>query len=160
MAARPQLPGMRWFLWLRVAPLRLGVLTGIYLSCVFVGWLIVANRVPALWPFAGVRNAATGIIMLLVLGIPVIRFRQEPGRLFLAGLVAWTLLTMTYLAAELHYTLLESRVGAFHIFVLGVVSYGIVAVSDWVFLMCAGCRHQYVGRSRESASSAGRHGTH
>jgi hypothetical protein len=44
MAARPQLPGMRWFLWLRIAALRIGILTGIYLSCVFVAWLMVANR--------------------------------------------------------------------------------------------------------------------
>jgi hypothetical protein len=151
---------MRWFLWLRIAPLRIGVLTGIYLSCVFVGWLIVANHIPALEPFAGVRNAVAVIIMLLVLGVPVIRFRHKPGRLFLAGLVAWTLLTMTYLAAELYFTLLESRMGALHIFVLGAFSYGFVAVFDWVFLICAGVRHQHLGRSREGASSAGRHGTH
>jgi hypothetical protein len=159
MAARPQLPGMRWFLWLRIASLRIGILTGIYLSCVFVAWLIVANRLPALVPFAEVRNLVAGAILVMVLGIPVLRFRQRPGRLFVAGLTAWTLLTITYVAAEMHFTLLESRMGAFHVFVLGAVSYGFVAVFDWVFLMCAGVRHEHIVHSREITASAGRHRT-
>jgi hypothetical protein len=160
MAARSQLPGMRWFLWLRIASLRIGTLTGIYLSCVFVAWLIVANRIPALEPFAEARNLVGGALLVTVLAIPALRFRQEPGRLFVAGLTAWTLLTLAYMAAEIHFTLLESRMGAFHVFVLGTVSYGFVAVLDWVFLICAGVRHQHMAQSRETASSAGRHRTH
>ena len=79
MAARPQLPGMRWYLWLRIASLRTGVLTGIYLSCVFVAWLEVANRVAELEPYAEVRNLIAGAILVMVLGIPVLRFRHRPG---------------------------------------------------------------------------------
>ena len=60
----------------------------------------------------------------------------------------------------MHFTLLESRMGAFHVFMLGAVSYGFVAVLDWVFLMCAGVRHQHMVQSRETAASAGRHRTH
>jgi hypothetical protein len=160
MATRPQLPGMQWFLWLRIASLRIGVLTGIYLSCVFVAWLEVANRVPALWSFAELRNLVAGAILIVVLGIPVLRFLHRPGRLFVAGLTAWTLLTVTYLVAEVHFTLLESRMGALHVFVLGAVSYGFVAVLDWVFLMCAGVRHQHMVQSRETPASTGRHHTH
>jgi hypothetical protein len=160
MAARPQLPGMRWFLWLRIASLRIGTLTGIYLSCVFLAWLIVANRIPALEPFAEARNLVGGALLVTVLAIPALRFRQDPGRLFVAGLTAWTLLTLAYVAAELHFTLLESRMGAFHVFVLGAVSYGFVAVLDWVFLICAGVRHQHMVQSRETTSSASRHSTH
>ena len=119
MLARYQLPGVRWFLWLRIASLRTGVLTGIYLSCVFVAWLEVANRVAALERFAELRNLVAGAILILVLGIPVLRFRRRPGRLFVAGLTGWTLLTMTYLVAQLHFTLLESRMGTLHVFVLG-----------------------------------------
>jgi hypothetical protein len=70
------------------------------------------------------------------------------------------LLTMTYLAAEMHFTLLESRMGALHVFVLGAVSYGFVAVLDWVLLMCAGVRHEHIVQSRETTASAGRHRTH
>jgi hypothetical protein len=160
MAARPQLPGMRWFLWLRIASLRIGVLTGIYLSCVFVAWLEVANRVPALWRFAELRNLVAGAILIGVLGIPVLRFLHRPGRLLVAGLTAWTLLTVTYLVVEINFTLLESRMGALHVFVLGAVSYGFVAVLDWVFLMCAGVRHQHIVQSRETPASTARHHTH
>jgi hypothetical protein len=160
MAARSQIPGMRWFLWLRIASLRTGILTGIYLSCVFVAWLEVANRVAELEPYAELRNLVAGAILIVILGIPVLRFRHRPGRLFVAGLTAWTLLTMTYLAAEMHFMLLKTRMGAFHVFMLGAVSYGFVAVLDWVFLMCAGARHEHIVQSRETAASAGRHRTH
>jgi hypothetical protein len=163
MAARPQLPGMRWFMWLRIASLRTGILTGIYLSCVFVAWLVVANRFARLEPFAELRNLVAGALLIMILGIPVLRFRHRPGKLFIAGLTAWTLLTMTYIAAEIHFTLLESRMGALHVFVLGAVSYGFVAVLDWVFLMCAGVRHQHMAhmaQSREITAAAGRHRTH
>jgi hypothetical protein len=160
MTARPQLPGMRWFLWLRITALRTGVLTGIYLSCVFVAWLEVANRVAELERFAELRNLLAGATLIMVLGIPVLRFRRRPGRLIVAGLTAWTFLTMTYLAAEIRFTLLESRMGALHVFVLGAVSYGFVAVLDWVFLMFAAVRHQHMVQSRETPASAGKHHTH
>jgi hypothetical protein len=151
---------MRWFLWMRIAPLRTGILTGIYLSCVFVAWLEVANRVAELEPYAELRNLVGGAILIMVLAIPVLRFRNHPGRLFVSGLTAWTLLTITYVAAEMHFTLLNTRMGAFHVFVLGAVSYGFVAVLDWVFLMCAGVRHEHIAQSRQTAASAGRHRTH
>jgi len=160
MAARHQLPGMRWFLWLRVASLRTGVLTGIYLSCLFIAWLDVANGVVELQPFAGLRNLVAGAILIMVFGIPVLRFRHRSGRLFVAGLTAWTLLTLTYLVAEMHFKLLESRMGALHVFMLGAVSYGFIAVLDWVFLMCAGVRHEHMVHSRGTPASASRHHTH
>lgn len=160
MAARFQLPGMHWFLWMRIASLRTGILTGIYLSCVFVAWLDVANRVAELEPYAELRNLVAGAILLLVLAIPVLRFRHQPGKLFVSGLTAWTLLTFTYVAAQMHFTLLHTRMGAFHVFVLGAVSYGFVAVLDWVFLMCAGVRHEHIVQSRETMASAGKHQTH
>jgi hypothetical protein len=160
MAARPQLPGMRWFHWLRIASLRTGLVTGIYLSCGLVAWLVVANRIPGLYAFAGARNAVAVAMMLLFAAIPVLRFRRKPGRLFVAGLAAWTVLTMTYLVAEIPFTLLESRVGAFHLFILGGVSYGLVAVFDWVFLMCAGVRHQHMLQSGEVTVPVHRDSTH
>jgi len=88
MAARPQLPGMRWFLWLRIPSLRIGVLTGIYLSCVFVAWLEIANRVAELERFAELRNLLAGALFITAMGIPVLRFRHRPGKLFIAGLAA------------------------------------------------------------------------
>ncbi len=82
MAARHQLPGMRWFLWLRNAALRIGILTGIYVSCTFMAWLLVSNRIPQLEPFAGIRNIAAGAVILLLLAIPVLRFHNEPAKMF------------------------------------------------------------------------------
>jgi hypothetical protein len=148
---------MRWFLWLRISSLRTGILTGIYVSVVFIAWLMVANRLPALEPFAEARNLVGGAVLVTLLAIPALRFRRHPGRLFVAGLTAWTVLTLTYLAAEMHFTLLESRMGAFHVFMMGAISYGFVAVLDWVFLMCAGARREHIVHARENAASAGRH---
>jgi hypothetical protein len=156
MAARTQLPGVRWFLWLRNTALRTGVLTGIYLSCVFVAWLLVSNHVQRLEPFAGVRNMIAGAVLLFLTAIPLLRFRSEPAKMFVSGLTAWTILAFTYLAAEMHYTLLESRMGAMRIFMLGAVSYGFVAVFTWVFLLCAEARHRHIIQTHQATSSGHR----
>ena len=158
MATQHRLPGVRWFMWLRNVSLRTGILTGIYLSVVFVAWLLVANRFPQLESFAEARNLIGGAMLVTMLAIPVIRFRSKPGRLFVSGVTAWMLLTLTYVVAELRFTLLEYRMGALHVFILGAVSYGFVAVLDWVFLICAGIRHDHNAQVREtSASASGRH---
>jgi hypothetical protein len=156
MVARPQLPGMRWFLWLRYAALRTGVLTGIYLSAIFIAWLLVANRLPQLEPFAGVRNLAAGAAVILLLTIPVFRFHNEPAKLFVSGLTAWTLLTLTYVGAELRFSLLGSRMGALQVFMLGAVSYGFVAVLHWVFLLCVEARHRHIAQTEQAPLPADR----
>jgi hypothetical protein len=147
---------MRWLLWLRHASLRSGVLTGVYLSCVFVSWLYVANRVRELEPFAGIRNRAAEVAIILLMSIPVLRFRRNPVRMFVSGLTAWTLLTLTYMAMEMNFSLLESRMGAFHIFMLGAITYGFVAVFHWVFLLCVEARHRHVAQSEHGGISASR----
>lgn len=156
MKARPQLPGARWFLWLRNTALRIGVLTGIYLSCIVFSWVWVANRVPQLDAFAETRNVvAIGIAMLLMV-IPVLRFPRHPGRMFVSGVTAWTVLTITYLAMEMHFSLLESRMGAFHLFVLGAFSYGLVAAFEWVVLICAEVRHRHLTQTVRGSTLASR----
>ena len=159
MAARDQLAGARWLLSSQKAPLQAGVLTGIYLSCDFVAWLVVANRVHELEPYAGARNFAAGVILVLLLAIPVFQFRRQPGKLFLAGLTAWTLLTVTYIGAEFHFSLLKSRMGGLHVFMLGVVSYGFVCVFQWVFLFCVEARHRHVEGSHAVAAPIARRRT-
>ncbi len=144
MAARLQLPGMQWFRWLRIRSLRIGIVTGIYLSCVFIAWLIVANRIPALYPFAGARNAVAGAMMLILLAIPVLRFRHDPGSLFVAGLTAWTVLT-TWRIWRPNY-ISRCCKAAWALFIClhwARFPTAFVAVLDWVFLMCAGVRHQH-----------------
>ena len=154
MAARFQLPGMRWFLWLRKATLRIGVLTWIYASCVFVVWQLIAYGIPQLERFGGVRDFIAGAVILSLLAIPVFYFHNEPAKLFLSGLTAWTLLTLTYIAAEMLFPLLESRMGGLQIFMLGAVSYGLVAVFNWVFLLCVEARHRHITQTGHAGSHA------
>jgi hypothetical protein len=160
MPARPQLPGVRWFLWLRNTALRTGVLTGIYLSCILFSWLWAANRVPQLEPYARARNLAAGAIAILLMTIPVLRFRRYPGRIFVSGLTAWTLLTITYLAMEMRFSLLETRLGAFHLFMLGAICYGFVAAFQWVFLICAEARHRHLAENAQAPLPASRRPVH
>ena len=157
MAARPQLPGMRWFLWMRNDVLRIGIYTGVCLSCVFIVWLLVANHIQQLEPYAGVRNLIAGAAEMLLMAIPALRFRGQPAKLFASSLTAWALLTLTYILMEMHYTLLASRIGAFRIFMLGGISICFVAVFQWVFLMCAEARHRHMVESAQEAVSASRH---
>src|ERR1700676_1901304 len=152
MTARPQFPGIHWFLWLHNAALRIGVLTGIYLSCVFIAWLLVANHLPQFEPVAGVRNLAAGATLIFLMAIPVLRFHNEPTKMFVSGLTAWTLLTLTYIATEIRFSLLESRMGALQVFMLGAVCYGCVAVFDWVFLLCVEARHRHIAQTQRAGS--------
>ena len=160
MAVQAPLRRVQWFLWTHNAAMRIGIITGVYLSGIFVIWLFIANRVPEIASFAGVRNVAAGAVMFLLMLIPVLRFRREPVRMFVAGLTAWTLLTFTYLGMEMNFSLLESRRGAFHIFMLAGITYCFVAVLHWVFLFCAEARHQHVAQAAQTAGTASRHSMH
>jgi hypothetical protein len=151
-----QLPGNQWLLWLRSSTVRAGVLVGIYVSFIFVAWLLIANWIPQLAPFAAIRNYFAGTVLLLTLGIPIVKYASQPGRLFLSGATAWTILTLTYMTMELHFTLLSSRMGAFNLFVLGIISYGLISVFEWVFLMCAHVRHRHVRDRAPAAVPASR----
>jgi len=75
-------------------------------------------------------------------------------------LTAWTLLTFTYIGMEMNFSLLESRMGAFHIFMLGGITYCFVAVFHWVFLFCAEARHQHLTHTAQAAITAHRHSIH
>lgn len=153
MEARLQLPGTRLFLSVQNPTLRRGVLSGIYLSCLLLAWLLIANRVPELESFALPRNLVAGGLAVLAMAIPVLRFRSQPARMFLSGATAWLLLTLTYRAAEMYFRLLESRMGAFHLFMLGAVTYGLVAVFRWVYLLCAECRQRHIAQAEQPAVS-------
>jgi hypothetical protein len=159
MATQPQLTETPRSSWLRNVALRNGIYTGIHLSCVLVAWLVVANRVPELERYAGIRNVAGLALFASVMAIPVLRFRHEPGQLMASGLTALTLLSLTYRVAEVHFTLLAGRAGALHIFMLGAVSYGLLAVLAWIFQMCAVAHQEHVAHSRAAAAPAGRQHT-
>lgn len=147
-----RLPGMRWFAWLRNATLRIGVLTGVYLSIVLGAWLVVANRMPWSANFALTRNLIAGAVFLLLMLIPVGRFLQSPARLFASGLTGWTLFTLTYLIMGFFFERLHSRLGPFHVFMLGAVVYGVVAVVAWVVSLALAARHHPIAASRRRSS--------
>lgn len=140
-----------WFLRpFRSSAWRTGISVGVCLSFVLIAWLFLANRVPALDRFAWERNlvavAAAGLFAVL----PVMRFVRSPGRLFLSGLVGWTILSFVYRVSGIYFSALAARMGAFHLFMLGSVLYSFAAVLAWIGSALLGVRGEHV-------SSSGRH---
>ena len=125
-------PGYRWFHVFRNRPIRIGVYTGVCLSLVLVAWILIANRAPFLEPFAGQRNLLAALLLILIAAMPVVRFLRSPGDLLVSGLLAWSLLTLTYRVLTFFFSLLEEYYSAFHVFVLGAVSYLLFATLSWI----------------------------
>ncbi|HKM80074.1 MAG TPA: hypothetical protein VJY15_03830 [Candidatus Acidoferrum sp.] len=126
------LPGYRWLMFLRNVPVRVGIYTGICLSLVFSIWLVLANRAPLLERLALGRNIAAVVFLVLFASLPVLRFYRNPGDLLVSGLLAWTLLSITYRLLCMVFGLLNERYSAFHVFVLGAVVYLICATLSWI----------------------------
>jgi len=125
-------PGFRWFHFLKDPAARVGVYAGISLSVIFGAWLLIANRVLFLVPVAMERNIIAAALLGLFACIPLMRFYRSPNDLLLSGLLAWTLLTFTYWIFSFKFVLLEEYYSAFHVFVLGAVSYLIFATISWI----------------------------
>ncbi|HYL10532.1 MAG TPA: hypothetical protein VEU31_07330 [Candidatus Acidoferrales bacterium] len=142
MTRPSHLPGYDSLHFLRTEWMRLGVYTGICCSLVLIAWLLVANRMPALERFALERNiAAAGAIALLMI-IPALRFARSPSRMLMAGVTGWAFFSLVYRMTELFFSRLETRMGAFHVFVLGAVVYAVVAAITWIaWLVLAARKH-------------------
>ena len=132
MPASVHLPGYRWLMFLRNVPVRMGIYTGICLSLVFSIWLVLANRVPLLERLALGRNIAAVVFLMLFASLPVLKFYRSAGDLLVSGLLAWTLLSITYRLLCMVFGLLDARYSAFHVFVLGAVVYLICATLSWI----------------------------
>ncbi|MGB8494957.1 MAG: hypothetical protein WCE53_11200 [Candidatus Acidiferrum sp.] len=126
------LPGYRWLMFLRNVPVRVGIYTGICLSLVFAMWLVLANRVPLLERLALGRNIIAVVGLVLFASLPIMRFYRSPGDLMVSGLLAWMLLSITYRLLCMVFVLLNERYSAFHVFVLGAVTYLIFATLSWI----------------------------
>jgi hypothetical protein len=126
------LPGYRWLMFLRNVPVRVGIYTGICLSLVFAMWLVLANRVPLLERLALGRNIIAVVGLVLFASLPILRFYRSPGDLMVSGLLAWTLLSITYRLLCMVFVLLDEKYSAFHVFVLGAVVYLIFATLSWI----------------------------
>ena len=125
---------------LRNPALSLGVLLGICFSGAGLGWLLLANRVPHLDQFASERNLALAIVFALLGVVPACRFMRSPGRSFLSGITAWSIVTGMYFLAELVFPRLATRLSAFHLFALGCVVFGFLAVLAWVMNLAIALR--------------------
>jgi hypothetical protein len=140
--ARTTLAGIERFFSLRGITLRTGIFTGAGLSVTLVAWVVIANRVPILEPFALARNVAAVAALLMLMTIPVTRFLKSPRALFVSGVCAWGILTLTYMVLEMFFWRLESRMGPLQLFMLGAVAYGLLSVFSWVVTMISIARRQ------------------
>jgi hypothetical protein len=112
--------------------IRMGLCTGAGLSAIFIAWVVVANRVPALEVFAMQRNVAAEAALGFLALLPVVRFMRRPGRLLISGVVAWTLLSLAYWAMAFHFVGLTERWSTFEIFTKGGLAYLIASTLAWV----------------------------
>jgi len=119
-------------MFLRNVPVRMGIYTGICLSLVFAMWLVLANRAPLLERLALGRNIIAVVGLVLFASLPILRFYRSPGDLMVSGLLAWTLLSITYRLLCMVFVLLDEKFSAFHVFVLGAVVYLIFATLSWI----------------------------
>lgn len=144
-----RLPGSTWLFWVRNLALRVGVLTGIYLSAVFVAWLLIANRLRFPDPFAHLRNWGAMAVFALIMLVPIGCFLRRPQQLFAAGFVGWFFFTLVYRVLQVFFSSLEVRLWpTFQVFMLGAVVYGLVAVAAWVVSMALEARNHSVSASR------------
>ncbi|HMD30363.1 MAG TPA: hypothetical protein VKG84_00545 [Candidatus Acidoferrales bacterium] len=137
MMVPTHLPGAAWLKWLKNLPLRIGVLTGIYLTAVMTAGLLTANRLPELEAFADLRNWTCSSMFLLVALIPVATFRRRPWSLFTSAASGWLVFSLAYWFAGIYFEHLHTRLNKtpFHVFLLGLGSYAVIAVAIWVGTM-------------------------
>jgi hypothetical protein len=127
-----KLPGYRWFSFLRYAPMRVGIYSGVCMTVVFSFWVLVANRVPFLEPLAMQRNVAAALALCFFASLPILRFYRASGDLLASGLLGWSILTLAYLLLSVKFVLLDGEYSAFHVFVMGAVIYLIAATLSWI----------------------------
>jgi len=111
---------------------RIGIYAGVALSLVFITWIVIANRMPSLETLATERNVVAAVLLVICAATPVIRFLRSPGELLLSGLLAWGIFTLTYRVLCSIFVLLDDNYSAFHVFVLGAISYLVFATLSWV----------------------------
>ncbi len=135
------LPGVAWLSWLKNLPLRIGVLTGAYLTAIMAVALIIANRMPFLDIFAEIRNSACYALFGIVAIVPVCTFLRRPWHLFTSGLTAWLIFSLAYAGAGTIFSNLFTRkLFPFNAFMIGAMFYGLSAVTVWLVQMIAAMR--------------------
>ncbi len=113
-----------------------------------MAWLLVANRVPSLAQFAFQRNWIAGGLIALLMLLPLFLFLGSPVRIFFSGVIGWTILALAYQVMEIRFGRLETRMGAFHLFMLGAIVFGLLAVLDWLALLMLSARRSPAAATR------------
>ena len=134
MSEHARLHSSVWLRWLHNPPMRTGVFCGLYLSGVMAVALLAANRLPALEPFADLRNwICRGVFVIFAL-VPMGTFFRTPWKLFLSGSMGWLVFSLSYSVAGLFFDNLHSRlnISTLHMLFMGAGSYAVVAVAIWV----------------------------
>ena len=132
IAVRAHLPGYGRLHVFKNAAIRTGVYAGVGLAMVLVAWVFVANRAPALEPFALERNIAAAAALGLFAAVPVLRFLRLPGPLLASSLVAWSILALTYRLLCVYFWGLAERYSAVQLFTIGAILYMILATLSWI----------------------------
>jgi hypothetical protein len=138
-----------------------GCYTGAMLTVTLLGALVVANRIPALEPYAFERNAFSYALFVLLMLLPVLRFLNHPVKMFVAGISGWAILTSAYDFAGLYFHNLFNVVHRtpFELLAEGAIAYGILALAAWVCrIIVHACRYPLapVRRSRHRTASTHR----
>jgi len=91
--------------------------TGVWLSVVFVAWVVLANRVPFLEPLAQQRNAIATLLLALIAACRFLRFLRSPeGIALISGLLAWGVFAVAYRILSSKFILLQVYCSTFTIF--------------------------------------------
>jgi hypothetical protein len=152
MLVGSHLPGYRWFHVFRNASIRTGVYVGVCLTLVFTTWLVIANHAPFLEPFAMERNIAAAAILGFLALMPIFRFMRFPGHLLASGLIAWTILSVSYRVLCLFFNALSDWHSTFQVFMLGAVVYMIMTTLCWVVATIWRTREAHASHSNHHAS--------
>ena len=118
--------------FLGAASVRIGIYAGVALSMIFISWIVIANRMPRLEALATERNVVAAVLLVICAATPVIRFLRSPAELLVSSLLAWGIFTLTYRVLCSIFVLLDDNYSAFHVFVLGAISYLVFATLSWV----------------------------
>ena len=132
IAVRAHLPGYSRLHVFKNAAIRTGVYAGVGLAMVLVAWVFVANRAPALEPFALERNIAAAVALGLFAAVPVLRFLRLPGPLLASSLIAWSILALTYRLLCVFFWGLAERYSTVQLFTIGAILYMILATLSWI----------------------------
>jgi hypothetical protein len=132
MSVQTQLHALERFHSLRNVSVRTGIYVGMFLSITFSGWVIVANRLPALDQFALARNLTCVVLLGIIALIPVLRFWRMPGNLLASSLVGWVIFSLTYRILCMDFGALAERFSAVQVFMVGAVLYLLVVTLSWL----------------------------